>query len=47
MSVYVDTTMDYGPKGNWCHMIADSLEELHEMADAIGLKPKQIDGGNA
>ena len=37
--VYVDTLIDYGWKyGKSCHMIADTLDELHEMADKIGLK---------
>ena len=39
MAVYID---EFGPKwGKWAgggHMIADTLEELHEMADKIGLK---------
>jgi len=43
MAVYVDPLMDHG----WvlrgrstknCHLLADSLEELHEMAQAIGMK---------
>ncbi len=38
MSVYVDTVIDYGTKGLWCHMMADALDELHSMADEIGLK---------
>lgn len=47
MSVYVDKITDY--KGSvrgyvgrvsqkWCHMTADSLDELHAMADQIGLR---------
>lgn len=36
--VYVDDLITCGKKGAWCHMVADSLEELHEMADKIGLK---------
>ena len=38
MSVYVDPTISYPGKGPWCHMAADSLDELHEMASKIGLK---------
>ena len=37
MSIYVDVFLRYGKK-KWCHMTADSLEELHDMADKIGLK---------
>jgi len=39
MAVYVDSLVDYvwrlGPS---CHMFADTLEELHTMADKIGMK---------
>ncbi len=43
MTVYVDELQryDHGPKclrGGSCHMMADTLEELHAMADAIGMK---------
>lgn len=43
MSVYVDTLIIWpGAKPPFhkgsCHMTADSLEELHEMADKIGMK---------
>lgn len=39
MSVYVDTLLHFGwSKGPSCHMIADTLDELHVMADKIGLK---------
>jgi hypothetical protein len=35
--VYVDELRSY-PNGQWCHMWAESLEELHSMADRIGLQ---------
>lgn len=43
MPVFVDALIDYGHKPGlphtlWCHMRADTLEELHEMAALIGLK---------
>ena len=43
MSVYVDTLIVYpnawGPflKGS-CHLVADTLDELHEFADKTGMK---------
>lgn len=45
MSVYVDTLVEYNrgtvpgaPRAkHWCHMWADSLEELHEFAESIGM----------
>lgn len=39
MSVYVDPLIDCGWKlGPSCHMTADTLDELHAMADKIGMK---------
>jgi len=39
MSVYVDQLADHGWRlGKSCHMIADTLEELHAMAERIGMK---------
>lgn len=39
MPVYVDTLVDYGWRlGKSCHLIADTLPELHTLAQGIGLK---------
>lgn len=39
MSVYVDPLIDYGWKlGPSCHLIADTVEELHTFAATIGMK---------
>lgn len=40
MSVYVDLC-NYSSNGRkWGHLVADTEEELHELAEAIGLKRK-------
>lgn len=44
MAVYVDQLRAYPQSRvshvslHWCHMLADSLDELHDMAQRIGLK---------
>lgn len=43
MAVYVDDLMTCVPSKNWrwnksCHLIADSVEELHGFAKRIGMK---------
>ena len=43
MAVYVDDLFPTRRSQRWpyyvaCHMLADTVEELHEMADLIGLK---------
>lgn len=43
MAVYVDSLMACVPTGAWkwhqsCHMVADSLDELHRFAGRLGLK---------
>ncbi len=39
MAVYVDQPMPWGKGGRlWCHMEADTVEELHAFAERIGVK---------
>ena len=45
MSVYVDSVQAYPDAGlrftHFCHLLADTREELHAMADALGV-PRRI-----
>lgn len=51
MAVYVDDAAHLMPRRRgpgfmiMCHMVADSLEELHEFAHELGLKPQWFQGG--
>lgn len=38
MAVYVDEAVWEWKGKKWCHLLADSLEELHEFAQKIGLQ---------
>ena len=55
MSVYVDRPVEYAaevrgyvgtPRSRfrWCHMIADTADELHAMADRLGLRREWFQG---
>ncbi len=49
MSVYLDPMVDRGRRigragPSWCHMIADTLDELHAMADRIGMQRRWFQG---
>ena len=44
MTVYIDEIRQYPKK--WSHMWSDDLDELHAMADRIGLKRSWFQTGN-
>lgn len=44
MSVYVDDMQAQYGRMVMCHMMADTEKELHEMADAIGVRRKWYQG---
>ena len=46
MSVYVDNALNNYGQMEMKHMIADTLEELHKMADKIGVKRKWFQNTN-
>ncbi|WP_394791161.1 DUF4031 domain-containing protein [Rhodoferax sp.] len=37
MAIYVDDARIHWRGGQWCHMLADSLEELHMFARLLGV----------
>lgn len=38
MAVYVDNVKIAWRGRHWCHLVADSLDELHRFAKSLGLK---------
>jgi hypothetical protein len=48
--IYIDSLKECTPKKGWrwtsyCHMFADSLDELHEFASKIGMKKTWFQNG--
>lgn len=44
MSVYVDAAIWQHAGRKWCHMLADSEEELHRFAGRLGIKRSSYQG---
>ena len=48
MSVYVDALVNYGWRlGPSCHLVADTLAELHSFASKVGMKRAWFQPGDA
>lgn len=45
MAIYVDNVRVKWRGKEWCHLVGDSLEELHQFAQRIGLKPEWFQVG--
>ena len=46
MTVYVDKSIYRYRRMVMCHMLADNLDELHEMAEKIGVKRRWFQQGS-
>lgn len=44
MAVYVDNVKIKWAHTEWCHLVADTLGELHDFAHLLGLKRKWFQG---
>ena len=40
MTVYIDNACICWRGKQWCHLVADRVDELHEFASRLGLKPE-------
>ena len=44
MAVYVDSEAIHWKGREWCHLVADTLEELHDFAARLGLQRRWFQG---